>query len=349
MFEPKFNYTDKLVSTLIKIEHHKTNIEGIDLSYESKQKLQNQTKVTTIFHASKLLGINEFSLSDSEKYAFAKNYEKPQNLAYQILINFRNAIEFNRSNIADSYSELDETIMCHLNKLIISNWRENWDARLRNFQESVDENFDYWVSFRDKELNDQTRLNEVKQLIDWFTLNSLNVPFLVRLGVFVYKFIELAPFLAGNLLTMTALVDYIALKNNYGSKLYSSTTEILHTNTDLILNTYQNAKMSHDITFFLEVFTESVLKNLIGTRENLNKFIMEEEKSKQQPFLNLNKRQIKALKYLQTVPVIKREDYCHMMDVSTMTAFRDLNDLLRKKLIRSDGKGRGTHYKLTSM
>jgi hypothetical protein len=31
-----------------------------------------------------------------------------------------------------------------------------------------------------------------------------------------------------------------------------------------------------------------------------------------------------------------------------MTAFRDLKDLVRKKLIKLDGKGRGTKYKLAS-
>ena len=76
---------------------------------------------------------------------------------------------------------------------------------------------------------------------------------------------------------------------------------------------------------------------------------MEDERAKKQPFLDLNPRQLKVLRYLQNVPYIKREDYCHMMDVSTMTAFRDVNDLVRKKLLKVEGQGRGTKYRLSTM
>lgn len=349
MFQPNYTYTDKLVQNLLKIEHHKSHIENIDLSYDSKQKLQNQTKVLGMFHTAKLIGIQEITVKDAEKFAFARNYEQPKNVAYQMLVNFRNAIEFNRSSIADTYSELDETVLTHLNKLIIANWRETWDARLRNFNESVDERFDYWSTFRNREIDDNKRLQEIQETIDWFMLNSPSISFVIRLAVLQFKLIELAPFIAGNMLSMTAVIDYVTLKNNFGGKLFASIPEFLHTNTDSLLEAYTYSKQNHDMTFWLERFTENMLSHLVETRERVNKFLLEEEKSKQQPFLNLNKRQIKTLKYLQTVPTIKREDYCHMMDVSTMTAFRDLNDLVRKKLLKVEGKGRGTHYRLASM
>ena len=83
--------------------------------------------------------------------------------------------------------------------------------------------------------------------------------------------------------------------------------------------------------------------------DNVTGLLGEEEKrNTSQPFLDLNKRQLKILRYLQNIPTVQRDDYCQMMDVSTMTAYRDLNDLVSKKLIKVEGQGRGTKYKLAS-
>jgi len=37
-----------------------------------------------------------------------------------------------------------------------------------------------------------------------------------------------------------------------------------------------------------------------------------------------------------------------MMDVSTMTAYRDLTELMEKKLVKLEGQGRGTKYMLSN-
>ena len=87
---------------------------------------------------------------------------------------------------------------------------------------------------------------------------------------------------------------------------------------------------------------------MLETREEMVKTLNEEDKSSKKPFLDLNKRQLKILRYLQTIPTVKREDYVQMMDVSTMTAYRDLTELMEKKLVKLEGQGRGTKYMLSN-
>ena len=89
----------------------------------------------------------------------------------------------------------------------------------------------------------------------------------------------------------------------------------------------------------------NTLKDLCA--ENLKDTIKEGE-SKKQPFLNLNKRQLKILKYLQKISQIKREEYVEIMEVSTMTAYRDLDELVKKGLLKVSGQGRSTRYILAS-
>lgn len=99
-------------------------------------------------------------------------------------------------------------------------------------------------------------------------------------------------------------------------------------------------------TPWIEMFAQIIATEIKGVREKATRYSTDENKPTAQPFLNLNKRQLKILKYLQTIPTVKREDYVQMFDISTMTAFRDLNELLEKKLLRVDGQGRATKYLL---
>jgi len=60
----------------------------------------------------------------------------------------------------------------------------------------------------------------------------------------------------------------------------------------------------------------------------------------------LNKRQSKALEYLQAYDWITRSDYCRICGVGSTEAYRELNEMLSKGLLTRQGKGRGTYYVL---
>ncbi len=350
MYEPKFTYTDKLVSQLIKLENGKTVLQNLDLSYNVRHKLTMIAKSYDMLHLAHMLGM-DITLKDAEKLAsgvkldnFAANDPK-----IALISNFRNTLEFNRSNIADTYAEVDFTILLHLNKLILTSWRESWDARLRNVNDQINENDDNWITLRDKSVDANDIQNQMIYLVEWYKNASPVITPIVRIGVVLYRLFELAPFVSGNKFTILALADYLLLKNSLSSKVYSSFIRDFDANETKYLESFEMSRKNFDISIWLENFATNIAKDLSEVRENISEYIAEEEKSKNQPFLDLNKRQLKVLRYLQTVPMIKREDYCHMMEVSTMTAFRDLNDLVRKKLIKVDGQGRGTKYRLASM
>lgn len=67
-------------------------------------------------------------------------------------------------------------------------------------------------------------------------------------------------------------------------------------------------------------------------------------KTSKMDLAHLNRRQVKVLDYLKEFDYITRREYTHMFDVNFMTAYRDLNELYKKKLIRVAGTGRGTRY-----
>lgn len=348
MYEPKFTYTDRLVGQLIKLEANKTYLQSLDLNYNIKYKLSLNAKALDLFHLAHLLGF-EITLKDAEKLASGISPENVDQTNMQVLQNFRNVLEFSRSTMVDSYAEIDFAIILHLNKLILSGWKEVWDSKVRGMTDQIDMKWDVWGDLRDTKLENNTIEEQTANLIQWYKDITPTTTPLIRFGILMYRLLEIYPFVAGNMLSIFAIADYLLLKYSLSSKSYISVVRNFDTNQAKYIEAFNLSKRNVDLSYWLETFVDMLNKDLLEMREGINDYIMEEERAKKQPFLDLNPRQLKVLRYLQNVPYIKREDYCHMMDVSTMTAFRDLNDLLRKKLIKVEGQGRGTKYRLATM
>lgn len=347
MYSPKFTYSDKLVQNLVKVEHNKTILQNLDLSYNIRHKITEKSRALDLFHFANILK-SEITLKDAEKLMASQRIEALDEIRFTIVKNFKNALDFSRSSIADTYSEIDKNVILHINKLMLAQWRETWEADLRKFKDTIDDRWDSFVTLRDEDIQSDQLSKELDELIEWYKFSIPTITPLVRIAVVFYRLIELAPFIAGNKFTIAAIIDYLLLKNGYCSKVYSSFIRIIDQQEEKFIKNANVVKSTHDLAFFIDAFTSGMADELTNVRKEIDKYIVKEEKSKEQPFLNLNKRQLKVLKYLQNVPKIKREDYCHMMEVSTMTAFRDLSDLVRKKLLKVEGKGRGTSYKLAS-
>ena len=62
--------------------------------------------------------------------------------------------------------------------------------------------------------------------------------------------------------------------------------------------------------------------------------------------LGLNERQIKVIKYLKEYNRIDRKIYCDICNIKKTIAHKELFYMVKKKIIRMVGKGRGTHYTL---
>ncbi len=348
MYNPKFNYSDKLVLNLVKIEHNKTLLHSHDLNYNVRYKLAQHIKKIDIFHAAHSLKL-EITLKDAEKVVAGNKLLEIEEPRSTILKNLKNTLDFNRSQQAESFGEFDTSVMLHLNKLLMLQWRETWEASFRTFNEKIDDRWDAFVQYADTSMPINKVKEEVDELIEWHKYSIPTIVPIVRAGVITYRLIEISPFIGANRYTISSIVDFMLAKNGHGAKSYISIFKIFDLGEERLLKALHASKLSGEITPWLDTFTSLYANETNSAREEMQGFLSQEEKSKQQPFLNLSKRQLKVLKYLQNVPTIKREDYCHMMEVSTMTAFRDLNDLVRKKLLKIDGKGRGTKYRLASM
>lgn len=344
MYEPNYRLSDRLINHLAKLEADRAVVAHYGNTSVIKPRLEKSAKSLSIFHLSHLLDLPT-SLREAERIAEGKRVVTDDKKGV-IINNFRNILEFNRSTVATNYPEVDLNLLTHLNKLLLTDWHESWEAKIRTLGESPSGEFDQWIGTRDQSIDPKETINQVTEILEWYKSNQSVVFIAVRIAVLIKRLIEIAPFLYGNQLTIIALCDYLLMKSGYGNKSFLPVVRSFDISQEDYLDTLMMTKGSGDISLWIERFVRNLAGDMAEVIGEFNVAVAEQEKSAKQPFLDLNRRQLKILRYLQTIPTVKREDYCQMMDVSTMTAFRDLTDLVNKKLIKIEGQGRGTKYML---
>ncbi len=350
MYEPNYTITDNILNNIVKLEIDKQAVENTVFSTRTRNRLSQRAKTLDLFHFAHILNVN-LTLRDAEKVSEGKRVVT-EDIRGTVLNNYRNVLEFTRSNISDTYVDIDLNIILHLNKILLTDWRESWEAKFRTGGEGVDLTLENWATLRDESIEPMKVQQQIALLIDWYKNSMSKVHDLLRVGVFIEKFIEICPLLFANKLTAIAIADYLLYKNGYVAKSYLPTSRNFDVYEDEYLDAWNQIKNNtgktegKNITIWLERLTKNLASDMRETKEEMRKSVRDEEKGSKQPFLDLNKRQLKILRYLQTIPTVKREDYVHMMDVSTMTAYRDLTELVEKKLLKIEGQGRGTKYML---
>jgi len=344
MYALEFDISNKTLNNLIKLEVAKHTTFADKLSSQSFGAHRKKQRAANIMHLAHIIGV-ELTLKDAQKATTGKKIIT-EDIRGIILNNFRNVFEYIDNNKNDSYMKFDQNLLIHLNKLLISEWKESWEAKIRSSAKELDDTLDDWTPFMDKSIEGTNIQTEIIKLSNWYNSEENDLHPILKIAIVFFVVSRLMPLKLLNKLTIISLVEFLLTKEKYTVDSFVVTTRIFDQNSDKIKQNLQKLSDKQDITTWLELFTELILGDIMRVKDIVGKDFEVQQESSKQPFLHLNKRQLKILKYLQTIPTVKREDYVQMMEVSTMTAFRDLKELVQKKLIKIEGKGRGTKYML---
>lgn len=339
--------SNQVLNNLIELEIARNELKRFDLDQEMLRKTESEKFTENMLHISNILG-NPQTYKDIEKFAEMK-IEIGNDLSKQILNNYRNILEYFKANETNNYIDINVNMLIHINKILIMGWKEEWEAGLRN-DEKINLMFDDLEEFIDGSIGLTNIHFETQENIDWYKNNIIRIHPIIRIGVLIYRLIRIMPFRNLNKLSIIATTQFLLQKNRYLNPYGIAVSKIFDKNNALFINTLKTClnDENENLTGWLEVFTNSLsdeYKTLLSKMQELSQV---QSKVEEKPFMDMNKRQLKILRYLQSIPTVKREDYIQMFDVSTMTAYRDLNALVKKKLLKIEGEGRATHYKLSN-
>lgn len=333
-----------IVNYLVRLEHARTLV-STNTTAQASQKIIAERDGKNIFFFANDLGI-KITLKEGIK-AIHGELSSDDDFRKQLIDNLVACQKFAQSLSESKDIRIDKNTFLQLNETISRGLAQGDKIGFREPQTEFAKIYDDLIeSVAPEHIGIATEPVLEQFLSEAYSLEGVNE--IYRISELLFKLIRLQPFGAFNKITI-GFVAEVFLGRTLGHKHnYYSPGEFLCQKQVQINQAFAHPELPTAEVVWHELF----LENLSSSFEELAlKFKQESEAQENhanKPFLDLNKRQLKILKYLQTIPTVKREDYVQMMNVSPMTAYRDINQLMKHKLIRATGNGRGTKYLLAS-
>jgi len=195
---------------------------------------------------------------------------------------------------------------------------------------------------------------EIKGFIRWWTSTSKNIDGLIRAGIAHFYFVTIHPFEDGNGRIARALTDMaLAQDENSPRRYYSLSARIMAERKSYYDVLEKTQKGSIDITEWLSWFLKCYLKAIKESEKSILKALQKGTFWQQHAQTILNKNQQKVINRLLDAGQdgfeggLTTRKYVSMTKTSRATAFRDISDMLKKKILRkSPAKGRSASYEL---
>ena len=197
---------------------------------------------------------------------------------------------------------------------------------------------------------------EIKKFIKWWQKPPKNLDGLLRAGIAHFYFVTVHPFEDGNGRIARAITDMaLAQDENLPRRYYSLSTGIMAERKAYydILEKCQRATL--DITGWLSWFLICYIRAIEESEKAIQKSLQKAEFWQKHTQTNLNNNQRKVINRLldagpgSFIGGLTTRKYVAMTKTSRATAYRDISNLVRKKmLVRSKAKGRSVSYELIS-
>jgi Fic family protein len=191
---------------------------------------------------------------------------------------------------------------------------------------------------------------QVEELLDWLVKRTPEDDHpVIRAGIVHYELVRIHPFTDGNGRVARAMALLVMLKEGYDVKRFFSIEEYYDQHGGAYYKALQQVqKNKGDLTSWLEYFTLGLAAELMRVKQQVLKLSRDLQfkgklGGKQ---IALSERQIALLEVMQanqgmlTVKDAKKI----LPDVSRDTIIRDLNNLIKKRIIKRRGVTKGSFY-----
>jgi len=196
---------------------------------------------------------------------------------------------------------------------------------------------------------------EMKQFLHWWESSRKDTDGILRAGLAHLYFVTIHPFEDGNGRIARALTDMaLAQDEKLNVRYYSLSSQIMEERRgyyDILEKCTKSDSV--DVTKWLVWFLECFERAIRRSDKIIGNVLAKAEFWQQHAQTGLNERQKKVLnRLLDAGPGgfegdLTTRKYVSIAKVSRATAFREISDLLEKKILRQlSGKGRSVHYDL---
>lgn len=197
-------------------------------------------------------------------------------------------------------------------------------------------------------------LHEIKLFLIWWNNQSSSLDGIIRAGIAHLYFVTIHPFDDGNGRIARALTDMaMAQDDKLSKRYYSLSSEILKDKQNYYKILEESQKGNLDITKWLVWFIDCFSKALTTSEKLLENIFNKADFWYKYQMVEMNLRQKKVINKIldagknNFIGGLTTRKYMGITGISRITAIREINDLLSKKiLIQNEGKGRNVNYSI---
>lgn len=190
--------------------------------------------------------------------------------------------------------------------------------------------------------------DEMNQFINWFNSEN-NIDPVIKAGIAHLWFITIHPFDDGNGRIARAITDMLLTRTDgVAQRYYSMSAQIQKERKGYYSMLELSQKGTLDITMWLDWFLNCLLNALNSSDEILSKVLTKHKFWNKHAMSTLNQRQVLMLNKLLDgfTGKLTSKKWAKIGKCSSDTALRDIQDLMKKNILKKESAGRNTNYEL---
>ena len=353
MYQPKYTITNKLLKSINRIVEAHSLVVNASLKPKWEAGLRHRALVRSV-HSSTHLEGNPLTEKEVDQVLQGKK-PKREFKKRDILevTNYREVLQFISDTYKDPKLAIDEKTILRLHELCVKNIEgmEKDSGRYRRIQ-------NYIVSGRTRmpiytPPSAEKVPDLMKGLVEWIQDAEKNEvsPFIFA-GIAHYEFESIHPFIDGNGRTGRALSTLVLYKMGYDTKSFFSLEEYFDTHPDEYYGHLKKIRSSYretpnpELTEWVEFFTHAIEMEMTSVEKEVKEYLENENLRQDLRKQEINHRQFQAVKYLQKHGSLQSHEYMERFKCSRDTAVRDLNELVERGIIQTQGAGPQLRYVL---
>ncbi len=344
MFTPQFTITNKILNHISRIEAAEEVIRHSPLLPLWEKQFKEDAIVRSVYHGTHLEG-NQLGKDDAKDLLLGKQViGRPRDI--QEIINYRRVIEFIDEEAQKKIEKITEQLIKKLHRLITDKILVAETAgEYRTKQVIIRNSQNGEITFRPPPAIEVPFL--MREFFYWLNRDDKEqIHPVLKAGIAHHELVRIHPFIDGNGRVARIVATLILLLGGYDIRRFFSLEEYYDKDAVSYYENLQRASKG-DLTAWLEYFTSGAAIEFDKIKEKIFKISkdvkMKEKFGGKQIFLT--ERQVKVIEYIQEVGYLQNQSFSTLFPtVSEDTVLRDLQDLIKKNLIKKIGSTKSARY-----
>ncbi len=346
MYEPKFSITNKILKNIGIVEAAREVIINSPLVPAYEKKFREEAIVRTVHHGTHIEG-NELNITEAAQVLKGQPIVG-RDRDIQEVINYRNVINFLDFVATGEVSQgkITQGVVKKIHALAVDKLLPiEQCGEYRKTQVVVKNSLTGEVTFRPPPAIEVPY--QVEDFLEW--LNGMpkdDMHPVLKAGITHYELVRIHPFVDGNGRMTRATATLVLFLDNYDIKKFFSLEEYYDRDAGRYYEALRSA-VGGELTNWVEYFTEGLAIELTRIKEKVLRLStdvhLKEKLGGKQVFLT--ERQIAVMEYIQRVGYLSNEGFMDLFPkISEDTVLRDLHDLMKKGIIKKEGRTKGARY-----